>query len=175
MYELPGTDSRVRTLIELLSALLALCRLYFRSLHRPAWRDQAAVGMSRGEMEHVKRPIGGNLAPAPSVAQDRSTASHQMTISNAVRNRPVPVLYGLMLISLAGLMRLPPLLQNQGYHGFADQRTLFGIPNFYSNLPFIAVGAAGLFRLRRDSVRRRSFFRDIFDWLWLILLPLESE
>ena len=78
-----------------------------------------------------------------------------MTISNAVRNRPVPVLYGLMLISLAGLMLLPPLLQNQGYHGFADQRTLFGIPNFwnvFSNLPFIAVGAAGLFSLRRDSV-----------------------
>ena len=71
-----------------------------------------------------------------------------MTMSNAVRNRPVPVLYGFMLISLAGLMLLPPLLQNQGYHGFADQRTLFGIPNFwnvFSNLPFIVVGAAGLF------------------------------
>ncbi len=52
-------------------------------------------------------------------------------------------------------MLLPPLLQNQGYHGFADQRTLFGIPNFwnvFSNLPFIAVGAAGLLRLRRNSV-----------------------
>ena len=97
-----------------------------------------------------------------------------MTMSNAVRNRPVPVLYGFMLISLAGLMLLPPLLQNQGYHGFADQRTLFGIPNFwnvFSNLPFIVVGAAGLL-LRR---KRCSFYRDIFDWLWLILLPLESE
>jgi hypothetical protein len=61
MYELPGTDSRERTLIELLSALLALCRLHFRSLHRPAWRDQAAVGISRGEMEHVKRRSAATL------------------------------------------------------------------------------------------------------------------
>ena len=81
--------------------------------------------------------------------------SSQMTISNTVRNRPVPVLYGLMVVSLAGLMPLPPFLQNQGYHRFADQRTLFGIPNFWnvvSNLPFIAVGAAGLLRFRRDPV-----------------------
>jgi hypothetical protein len=89
------------------------------------------------------------------VAQDRSTASIKMTISSTVRDRPVPVLYGLMVMSLAGLMLLPPYLQNQGYHRFADQRTLFAIPNFwnvFSNLPFIAVGAAGLLRLRRDPV-----------------------
>lgn len=78
-----------------------------------------------------------------------------MAIVNTVRNRPVPILYGLMVISLAGLMLLPPFLQSQGYHGFADQRTLLGIPNFWnvvSNVPFIAVGAAGLLRLRRDSI-----------------------
>jgi hypothetical protein len=60
-----------------------------------------------------------------------------------------------MVISLAGLMLLPPFLQNQSYHQFADQRTLFGIPNFWnvaSNLPFIAVGWAGLLRVRRDSI-----------------------
>jgi hypothetical protein len=76
-----------------------------------------------------------------------------MTISDTIRNRPVLVLYGLMIVTLAGLLSLPPLLQNQNYHQFADQRNLFGIPNFWnvvSNLPFIAVGAAGLLRLRRD-------------------------
>ena len=76
-----------------------------------------------------------------------------MTISDTIRNRPVLVLYGLMIVTLAGLLPLPPLLQNQNYHQFADQRNLFGIPNFWdvvSNLPFIAVGAAGLLRLRRD-------------------------
>ena len=76
-----------------------------------------------------------------------------MTISDTIRDRPVAVLYGLMIVTLAGLLPLPPLLQNQNYHQFADQRKLFGIPNFWnvvSNLPFIAVGAAGLLRFRRD-------------------------
>ncbi|MGI9308117.1 MAG: ceramidase domain-containing protein, partial [Gammaproteobacteria bacterium] len=34
------------------------------------------------------------------------------------------------------------------YHSFADQRALFGVPNFWnviSNLPFLVIGAAGLF------------------------------
>ena len=77
-----------------------------------------------------------------------------MTILGAVRSRPVPGLYGLMIISLVGLLPLPPLLQDQAYHQFADQRELFGIPNFWnvvSNLPFIAVGLAGLLRCRRDA------------------------
>jgi hypothetical protein len=77
-----------------------------------------------------------------------------MTISSTVRDRPVPVLYGLMIVSLAALLPLPPLLQDQNYHQFADQRELFGIPNFWnvvSNLPFIAVGAVGLLRVRRDA------------------------
>ena len=77
-----------------------------------------------------------------------------MTILGAMRDRPVPGLYGLMIVSLVALLPLPPLLQDQSYHQFADQRELFGIPNFWnvvSNLPFIAVGAAGLLRFRRDA------------------------
>jgi Ceramidase len=78
-----------------------------------------------------------------------------MTISSTIRDRPVPALYGLMIVSLAALLPLPPLLQDQSYHQFADQRELFGIPNFWnvvSNLPFIAVGAVGLLRVRRDAI-----------------------
>jgi len=59
-----------------------------------------------------------------------------------------------MITSLAGLTLLRPLLQDQGYHEFADQRALFGIPNFWnvvSNLPFVAIGVAGLLRLRYHS------------------------
>ena len=65
-----------------------------------------------------------------------------MTIASILRTRPVPVLYGLMIASLLALLPLPPLLQDQAYHQLADQRELFGIPNFWnvvSNLPFIAV------------------------------------
>src|SRR5277367_3578641 len=77
-----------------------------------------------------------------------------MTIGSIVRTRPIPVLYGLMIASLVALLPLPPVLQDQGYHQFADQRELFGIPNFWnvvSNLPFIAIGAVGLLRVRRDA------------------------
>ena len=76
-----------------------------------------------------------------------------MTISIAKQYRPVVVLFILMVASLAGLLLLPVIPQDQNYHDFADQRTLFGTPNFWnviSNLPFIAFGAAGLRQFRRD-------------------------
>ena len=60
----------------------------------------------------------------------------------------------LLAVSLVGLLLLPPIAQDQSYHEFADQRTLLGIPNFWnvvSNIPFVAVGAAGLWKLRRNS------------------------
>jgi hypothetical protein len=81
-------------------------------------------------------------------------ANRQMTIGSIVRTRPVPVLYGLMIASLVALLPLPPLLQDQAYHQFADQRELFGIPNFWnvvSNLPFMVVGAVGLLQFHRDA------------------------
>jgi hypothetical protein len=77
-----------------------------------------------------------------------------MAVGNIVRDRPIPVLYGLMIVTLVALLPLPPLLQDQRYHQFADQRELFGVPNFWnvaSNLPFIAVGAIGLAQIRRDA------------------------
>src|SRR5690349_24556260 len=82
-----------------------------------------------------------------------------MTISteNAVLangRRAVLVLLGVMLASLLALLLVPPIPQDQGYHNFADQRELFGIPNFWnvvSNLPFVAVGAVGLWRFHRDA------------------------
>ena len=59
----------------------------------------------------------------------------------------------LMAASLIGLLLLPPIHQDQNYHDFADQRTIFGISHFWnvvSNLPFIAVGVAGIRRSHRD-------------------------
>jgi hypothetical protein len=76
-----------------------------------------------------------------------------MMPSSTKQNRPLLVLLGLMVASLAGLLLLPPIPQDQSYHNFADQRTLLGAPNFWnvvSNLPFIAVGAVGLWQFRRD-------------------------
>jgi hypothetical protein len=58
------------------------------------------------------------------------------------------------------LWLMPPLPQDQRYHAFADQRTIFGVSNFWdvvSNLPFAIVGLVGLFAFR-DFVSRIIFF-----------------
>ena len=76
-----------------------------------------------------------------------------MTIASRVKSRPILALIILMAASLAGLLLLPPIAQDQNYHQFADQRKLLGIPNFwnvFSNLPFIAVGVAGLRQFYRQ-------------------------
>jgi hypothetical protein len=76
-----------------------------------------------------------------------------MMLSSAHNSRRVLTLLALMLVSLVGLLLLPPITQNQGYHDFADQRTFFGIPHFWnvvSNVPFVAIGAVGLWQFRRD-------------------------
>lgn len=52
---------------------------------------------------------------------------------------------------------LPRIPQPQGYHGFADERTLLGIPyalNVLSNVPFLVVGVIGLWWMWRSSSYR---------------------
>jgi hypothetical protein len=76
-----------------------------------------------------------------------------MNVGVAKENLPVVVLFGLMTASLVGLLVLPAIPQDQSYHLFADCRAVAGIPNFWnvvSNIPFIAIGAAGLWRFRDD-------------------------
>jgi hypothetical protein len=74
------------------------------------------------------------------------------------------VFSALTAVSLAGLLLLPAIPQDQSYHQFADQRTIFGIPNFWnvvSNLPFFAVGAAGLWHFR-DNPATIVFYLGVF-------------
>src|SRR5215471_19086095 len=76
-------------------------------------------------------------------------------IARARQNRPLLVLVGLIALSFAVLWLLPPIPQDQAYHGFADARRLFGIPNFWnvaSNLPFVVIGTIGLWQFHRDPV-----------------------
>ena len=88
-----------------------------------------------------------------------------MGLTGAIRSRPLVFLFGLAAVSLAALFLLvPPVPQSQIYHGFADQRTLLGVPNFWnvvSNLPFILVGALGLKYFRRD-LSAGMFFLGVF-------------
>jgi hypothetical protein len=62
------------------------------------------------------------------------------------------------LVATALLPRIP---QPGGYHSFADERLLMGIPyamNVLSNLPFLLVGVAGLWWIAQRADARR--FRD---------------
>lgn len=61
------------------------------------------------------------------------------------------------------LWLVPPLRQDQSYHAFADQRTIFVVRNFWdvvSNLPFAVVGVMGLFAFR--DFASRIIFLGIF-------------
>jgi hypothetical protein len=63
------------------------------------------------------------------------------------RTARIRLLFALAVVSAVVLWLLPPISQSLAYHGFADQRTLLGIPNapnVLSNLPFLFVGVAGL-------------------------------
>jgi hypothetical protein len=84
----------------------------------------------------------------------------QMLPSSTIKSRGVFALLILVLASLLGLIFVPPIVQNQNYHDFADQRTFFGIPHFWnviSNIPFIGIGAAGLWQFGRSPATMLLF------------------
>lgn len=75
-----------------------------------------------------------------------------------IRNLSLSFRHALLVtVALAGVISmawLPAMPQNPDYHQFADQRSCFGINHFFnviSNLPFIAVGIAGLIVLFKPS------------------------
>ena len=64
------------------------------------------------------------------------------------------LLVGIVLVSVVAVVAYGPIPQWEGYHSFADQRRIFGIPNFWnvaSNLPFLIIGLAGVLTLRTKS------------------------
>ncbi len=87
-----------------------------------------------------------------------------MVFTGAIRSHPLVFLFGLAAISLVGLLFVSPIPQPQSYHLFADRTTCLGIPNFWnvaSNVPFILVGAWGLWRIRGDT-SATIFFLGVF-------------
>ena len=60
-------------------------------------------------------------------------------------------------VTLAAIFFLPPIPQSLSFHHFADDRSLWGIPNFgnvASNLPFLIIGIVGLLTVARAAVSR---------------------
>ena len=57
----------------------------------------------------------------------------------------------LAIVILGFFLLVAPIAQDQAYHFFADDRSIWGIANFWnvvSNLPFALVGLLGLWKLR---------------------------
>ncbi len=65
------------------------------------------------------------------------------------------LIVGLSIVAVIVVCFLPAVPQDAAFHSFADQRSLWGIPNFAnvaSNLPFLVVGVIGLSRVGRAGV-----------------------
>jgi hypothetical protein len=84
-------------------------------------------------------------------------SSHsQRGLTSAAFEARVLGFLGLGIVALASIFCLPPIPQDPGYHIFADDRTMLGVPNLLnvaSNLPFLVVGVLGLRLLRPGIVR----------------------
>ncbi len=65
------------------------------------------------------------------------------------------ILMAITLLAGIAMFFSPPIMQDAAYHQFADQRTLFAIPNFWnviSNGVFLWIGVTGLYRLYKNRL-----------------------
>lgn len=79
-------------------------------------------------------------------------------------NSAMIFLLGLAAVTLIALMFVPPIQQSPTYHLLVDTRTSLDVPNFWnvvSNLPFVAIGAAGML-LVRERLSTFVLFLGIF-------------
>lgn len=72
------------------------------------------------------------------------------------------LLWFIAIIAVVSISQFPPISQDLDYHQFADQDTLFGIPNMLnvlSNIPFLLVGLYGLMFVRREKTNLGAMYR----------------
>jgi len=63
-------------------------------------------------------------------------------------------IFGFALLAITAIAFMHPIPQDPAYHNFVDQRTLYGVPNFWnvaSNAPFVIAGLLGLLLLMRQQ------------------------
>ena len=66
------------------------------------------------------------------------------------------LLFGIAYVAVIAMIFVDPIRQDPAYHGFADGRALFGVPNFWNvatNAPFLVIGIAALAAWRRSVLR----------------------
>jgi len=62
-------------------------------------------------------------------------------------------LLGVVFVAILTVFFIPAIPQDIGYHDFADNRTFFGVPNFFnviSNLPYLIFGLIGYYLLFKE-------------------------
>ena len=87
------------------------------------------------------------------------------------------LLLALTIITLIGVFLVPPIAQPLSFHHFADDRSLWGIPNFgnvASNLPFLIVAVVGLATVTRAAVSPAIKVTYIVLFLGVLLTGLGS-
>ena len=78
------------------------------------------------------------------------------------------------------IMFVPPVSQDPGYHHFADQRNISGIPHFWNvvtNIPFLVLGIIGFFKIQKQELTGilPDFFRAYLAFfMGLVLIGLGS-
>jgi hypothetical protein len=93
------------------------------------------------------------------------------------RNLKLYLLAFLTLAAIAGVFSVNPIPQSVSYHNFCDNRTIWGIPNFAnvaSNLPFVVIGIAGLFFLKRSTAHNASTTSYLFLFMGIIFTGIGS-
>ena len=75
-----------------------------------------------------------------------------MNIALRLESKRQLLLLSITVALMIAVFLMDPIAQNQNYHQFSDQKTIFSIPNFWnviSNIPFIIVGLIGLISLNK--------------------------
>ena len=70
-----------------------------------------------------------------------------------------------LAVGLVGVLFIPKIAQDPGYHAFADSRMIWGVPNFWnvaSNLPFLLVALYGLRALGSSTAFFDRWERDTY-------------
>ena len=81
------------------------------------------------------------------------------------------IIVAIAAVAVLGIWWVKPIAQDLCYHQFADQKTLFGIANFWnviSNLPFIFVAIYGMFGLINNSAVKPGSLRFFQCWVFLV-------
>ena len=79
------------------------------------------------------------------------------------------ILLGILVATIGFLLYIDPIPQPQAYHNFADQRRIWGIPNFWnvmSNLPMFFLGVYGLYLSFKNWSHRPDFTAQ---WIPIVL------